>query len=116
VLPTLLYTALAGSAGFLAALLSFLFNTQLESILRFGGQAISKSLESNTRRVFLELGLITFALLMATVATAVLQWWGSIVLFAAAGGTIGFAWVQSIEFLRYVTISISLREAVAAVE
>lgn len=99
---TILYTALAGAAGFIAALISFLFNTQLESVLKYGSGVITRQVEGNARSLFLGLGLAAFLLLLGAVVVAVIQYWESLLLLIAAGGVIAFAWVQTLRFLGFV--------------
>ncbi len=99
---TILYTALAGAAGFIAALISFLFNSQLESILRYANGALSRQVEGSVRQLFLALGLVAFLLLLSAVIVAVIQYWEAVVLLVAAGVVIGYAWIQTLQLLSLI--------------
>lgn len=99
---TILYTALAGAAGFIAALISFLFNSQLEPILRYANGALSRQVEGSVRQLFLALGLVAFLLLLSAVIVAVIQYWEAVVLLVAAGVVIGYAWIQTLQLLSLI--------------
>jgi hypothetical protein len=100
--PPLLFDTLGGAAGFLAALLAFVYNSQLDSVLKLGGPSFPPRIEASIRKLFLGEGLLAFILLVVTVALAVMQIWVSLLFFCGASFVIAFAWYQSGELVRFI--------------